>query len=71
VEKRLERSRTEKMIGGVCGGLAAYFGVDATLVRVLLVFVTILGGAGVPLYAVLWVIMPLEPAPLPPSPPSY
>jgi len=63
MDKRLERSRTERMIGGVCGGLAQYFGVDPTLVRALLVFVTLLGGAGVLLYAVLWVIMPLEAPP--------
>jgi phage shock protein C len=67
VEKRLQRSRTERMIGGVCGGLADYFGMDPTLVRALLVFVTLLGGAGVLLYAVLWVVMPLEPpAPIAP-----
>lgn len=71
MEKRLQRSRTDRMIGGVCGGLAQYFGVDPTLVRALLVFITVMGGAGVILYAVLWVIMPLEEAPRPPSPPSW
>jgi phage shock protein C len=55
------------MIGGVCGGLAEYFRVDPTLVRVLLVIVTLFGGAGVILYAVLWVLMPLAPPP-PPAP---
>jgi phage shock protein C len=61
MEKRLQRSRTEKMIGGVCGGLAAYFGVDPTIVRVLWVAVTLLGGAGLIAYLILWVIMPQEP----------
>jgi len=64
VEKRLQRSRTEKMIGGVCGGLADYFSVDPTVVRVLWVLLTLLGGAGILLYVILWVIMPLQlPAP--------
>jgi phage shock protein C len=67
MEKRLHRSRDEKMVGGVCGGLAEYFGVDPTIVRLLLVIVTLLGGAGVLLYVVLWVIMPLAPTPPPAS----
>ncbi len=60
MNKRLQRSRTEKMIGGVCGGLAEYFSVDPTIVRILWVLITLLGGAGIILYVVLWVIMPLE-----------
>jgi len=67
MERRLYRSRDEKMIGGVCGGLAAYFSVDPTLVRLIWVIVTLVGGAGVLLYIVLWVIMPLAPPP-PPAP---
>ena len=61
MEKRLHRSRTEKMIAGVCGGLADYFNVDPTIVRILWVVITLLGGAGVLLYIILWVIMPLQP----------
>jgi phage shock protein C len=61
MEKRLQRSRTEKMLGGVCGGLAAYFGVDPTLVRVLWVALTLIVGVGILLYLILWVVMPLEP----------
>jgi len=65
VEKRLQRSRTEKMIGGVCGGLAEYFNIDPTIVRILWVLITLLGGAGLLLYIILWVIMPLQsPGPL-------
>jgi phage shock protein C len=63
VEKRMQRSRSEKMVAGVCGGLAAYFGVDPTVVRVGFAAVTVLGGAGVLLYLVLWAVMPLEPPP--------
>jgi phage shock protein C len=60
MNKRLQRSRTEKMVGGVCGGLAEYFSVDPTIVRILWVLITLLGGAGIILYVILWVIMPLE-----------
>jgi phage shock protein C len=49
------------MIGGVCGGLAVYFGVDPTLVRVLWVAMTLFVGVGILLYLILWVVMPLEP----------
>jgi phage shock protein C len=68
-EKRLHRSRTEKMIGGVCGGLAEYFNVDPTIVRVIVVALAILPipGSAILAYLVLWVVMPQEPpAPLPP-----
>jgi len=61
MEKRLVRSRTEKMIAGVCGGLAQYFNVDPTIVRLLWVIITIMGGAGILAYIVLWIVMPLEP----------
>ena len=66
MDKRLQRSRTEKMIAGVCGGLAQYFDIDPTIARLLWVVITIMGGAGILLYIVLWIVMPLEPpAPLP------
>jgi phage shock protein C len=60
MRKRLHRSRTEKMIAGVCGGLAEYLSVDPTLVRVVWVLITLLAGVGVLLYLILWVIMPLD-----------
>jgi len=64
MQKRLHRSRTEKMIAGVCGGLAEYLDVDPTLVRVVWVFVSLLAGVGVLLYLIMWVVMPLDlPAP--------
>jgi phage shock protein C len=65
MERRLYRSRDEKMIGGVCGGLAEYFNVDPTLVRLIWVIITLIGGAGVLLYIVLWLIMPISPPPPP------
>ncbi len=65
MERRLYRSRTEKMIAGVCGGIAEYFNIDPTIVRLIWVLITLLGGAGVLLYIILWIVMPLQ-APSPP-----
>jgi phage shock protein C len=56
------------MIGGVCGGLGEYFGIDPTIVRVLWVAVTLLGGAGIIAYLILWIIMPQDhPGPVSPA----
>ncbi len=58
-DKRLFRSKTNKMIGGVCGGLGEYFDFDPTLIR-LLFAALILFGAGSPilLYLLMWIIIP-------------
>jgi phage shock protein PspC (stress-responsive transcriptional regulator) len=57
------RSRDDKMIAGVCGGIAKALGWDSTLVRILYVIVSILSAAfpGTIAYLVLWVVMPKEP----------
>jgi phage shock protein C len=52
------RSATDRMAGGVCGGLADHLGVDAVLWRVGFVALTMLGGSGVLLYLLLWVLLP-------------
>lgn len=57
------RSGTDRMAGGVCGGLADYSGVDAVLWRVGFVALTLIGGSGVLLYLLLWVLLP-PPAPV-------
>ena len=57
--RRLYRSATDKVIGGVCGGLAAYFAVDPVLVRLAFVVFALAGGASVLLYIVLWIAVPL------------
>lgn len=49
---------TNRMVAGVAGGLAEYFDVDPTLIRALFVIVTLLGGSGVLIYIILWLIMP-------------
>ena len=60
--KKLYRSKTDKMISGVCGGLAQYFGVDATLVRLVFALLVFFGvGSGVLLYIILAIVVPLEP----------
>ena len=56
------RSRNDKMIAGVCGGIARYFNVDTTIVRLLFVLAVFLGGASPLIYLVLWLVMPEEPA---------
>ena len=58
---QLRRSGTEKMLGGVCGGLAEYSGIDVVLWRVGFVGLTIAGGAGIVIYLLLWVLMPPPP----------
>jgi len=60
MEKRLYRSTTDKMIAGVCGGIAESLGWDPTLVRLLYVLVSVLSAAfpGILVYLVLWVVMP-------------
>ncbi|HYH29379.1 MAG TPA: PspC domain-containing protein [Pseudonocardia sp.] len=56
---RLRRSRTDRMLGGVCGGLAESLGVDAAVVRIGLVTLTVLGfGMGVVVYAAIWLLAP-------------
>jgi phage shock protein PspC (stress-responsive transcriptional regulator) len=59
--RRLYRSRTDRKLAGVCGGLAQYFNTDATLIRVLSVVLALLGGPGLVIYLVLWLVVPEEP----------
>ena len=59
MSKRLERSRTNRVIAGVCGGLGEYLDIDATFVRVAIIVLTVIGGVGILVYIVLLVLMPL------------
>lgn len=56
--KRLTRSESDKWIGGVCGGLAEYFGISSALVRVLFVLSCLLPGPQFLIYLIMWVIVP-------------
>jgi phage shock protein PspC (stress-responsive transcriptional regulator) len=60
---QLRRSGTDRMAGGVCGGLAEYSGIDPLLWRVGFVGLTVAGGAGILVYLLLWVLMPSSPLP--------
>src|SRR5204862_7112051 len=59
--RRLYKSRHNRIIDGVCGGVAEYFGVDPTVVRILWVLVSLLGGSGLILYIVAMIVMPVNP----------
>lgn len=61
--KKLYRSRSDRMIAGVCGGLAAYFNVDPVIIRIIAVILLLPGGfPGFIPYVILWILVPLEPA---------
>jgi phage shock protein PspC (stress-responsive transcriptional regulator) len=68
--RRLARSRTDKKIGGVCGGLGEFLGVDSTIVRLFWALLTIIPGAvvgGVVAYFLAWILIPMGTAPYPAS----
>ena len=60
--RKLYRSKTNRQLAGVCGGLAEYFNLDATLIRILFVVLAVLGGSGLVLYVAMWIIVPKEPS---------
>jgi phage shock protein C len=60
---RLYRSRTDRMIGGVAGGLAEYLNIDPVLTRLGFVLFAFAGGAGVLIYVIAWIIIPEQPLP--------
>jgi phage shock protein C len=60
--RRLYRARDERMLAGVCGGLAKYFSIDPTIVRLIFVAASIAGvGGGIILYLLMMIIVPIEP----------
>ncbi|HLV36305.1 MAG TPA: PspC domain-containing protein [Spirillospora sp.] len=59
--KKLYRSRRDRQIAGVCGGIAEYLNVDATVVRLVVVLLTLMGGPGLLLYLILALVIPEEP----------
>ena len=61
VEKKLMRSSTDKKVAGVCAGVARYFDMDTTLVRVLWLLTIFIGGTGALLYVILWILLPVAP----------
>jgi phage shock protein C len=65
-QTRLMRSETDRMIAGVCGGLASYLGVDPVLVRLAFVILLLASGVGLAIYVILWIVMP-TPSRVPPE----
>jgi phage shock protein C len=59
--RKLYRSKNNRQVAGVCGGLAEYFNLDPTLIRVLFIILAVLGGSGVILYLAMWIIVPKQP----------
>ena len=60
LKQGLYRSKSDRMIAGVCGGLAKRFNIPAIWVRLAFVLIILLGGAGILLYLILWIIVPEE-----------
>lgn len=58
--KRLYRSRENRVLGGVCGGIGEYFNIDPTLIRLLWILFVFLGGSGILAYIIAWIIIPKE-----------
>ena len=60
MEKTLRRSRTDKMVAGICGGLGKYFGLDSTILRLVFVLLMIFAGTGLLAYLIMWLVIPYE-----------
>lgn len=60
MNKRLYRSESDRVVGGVCGGLAVYLGIPAIVLRIFFILWMILGEFSLPVYVILWVIMPRQ-----------
>ncbi len=58
--KRVHRNLQDKVIAGVCSGLAEYFDIDPVLMRILFIFLFLAGGAGIVLYIICWFIIPSD-----------
>lgn len=59
--KKLYRSKNQRMIAGVCGGLAEYFNIDPTWVRLFFILLLFVGGSALLVYLILWLIVPQSP----------
>ena len=56
--RKLYRSRNQRMVAGVCGGLADYFDIDPTVIRLLFLILAVFGGSGLVVYLVMWIVVP-------------
>jgi phage shock protein PspC (stress-responsive transcriptional regulator) len=60
MDKQLRRPKNNRMIAGVCSGIGEYLGIDPVVIRLLLVVATLMGGSGILIYLVAWVLIPEE-----------
>ena len=60
MEKKLQKSATDKKIAGVCGGLGKYLGIDPTVIRIIFVLLVVFAGTGILAYLILALLMPNE-----------
>lgn len=61
VRQKLYRPRVNRSIAGVCSGLAEYFGIDTTLLRLITFMLILFGGLSIWIYVILWIVIPEEP----------
>jgi phage shock protein PspC (stress-responsive transcriptional regulator) len=59
--KKLYRSSKDRILGGVCGGIGEFFGIDPTIVRLAWILFSFMGGAGILFYLIAWLIIPRNP----------
>ena len=59
--KKLYRSKTKRMIAGVCGGLSDYFSVDVSIIRLVVIIISLMPGPSIIFYLLAWVVVPEEP----------
>lgn len=57
-DRKLRRSTDDKVIAGVCSGIADFFDLDTTLVRVVFAVLAVFGGMSIPVYLVMWLVVP-------------
>ncbi len=60
MEKKLTRSTSNRKLAGVCGGLAEYFGLDASIIRIIWILAVVCGGVGILAYLIMWLVMPQQ-----------
>lgn len=65
--KKLYRNMRNKMLGGVASGLGDYFAIDPTLVRLAFVALALLGGPGIVIYLIMWIVVPADTIDVPPA----
>jgi len=66
--KKIYRSKTDRKIAGVCGGLAEYFNIDSTWIRIITILLVLVDGIGILLYLIAWIIIPENPHQKSPKP---